>query len=152
MQPSLAAFQKTALAETNGATFDQIMDAWYAKHAPDPAPGKTWADPALDTSDWKTMILPSWWAKYGYPEFPNEVIWFRRDFDLPASWAGKDLMLHLADVVDRDTTYINGTKIGETYRRGPARNYKVPAALLKPGRNVIAVRILSIDGRRRDGR
>lgn len=146
LQPALANFQKIALAEKGGTTFDQLMDAWYARHAPDPAPGQSWADPALDTSGWKTMNLPAWWVNTGIPIFANESIWFRRDFTLPNAWAGKDLIIHLGNVIDRDTTYVNGTKVGGQYYRGQPRDYKVPTALLKPGRNVIAIRELGFDG------
>ena len=143
---ALAAFQKTAQAEKAGTTFDQIVEAWNARHDAPPAPGKTWADPDIDASAWKTMGQPNWWVNTGIPIFADETLWFRRSFDLPAAWAGKDLMLHLGDLVDRDTTYVNGTKVGGLYRRGLQRDYRVPAALLKPGQNIIAIRALSFSG------
>ena len=47
---------------------------------------------------------------------------------------------------DRDTTYINGTAVGGLNDPAAPRDYKVPAALLKPGRNVLAIRVLDTGG------
>ena len=148
MRPALSAFQEIALEEKSGMTFDQIMEPWYEKHDPGSAPGKTWADPALDTSAWKTMTLPNVWNKAGVPELAqfNGTVWFRRGFDLPPAWAGKDLALHFGRVGERDTTYVNGRKVGEANWLWDGRNYTVPSALLKPGRNEITVRDLGLGG------
>jgi len=49
-------------------------------------------------------------------------------------------------VDDIDTTFVNGIKIGTTTGYNVARRYSVPAGVLKPGRNVIAVRVLDTGG------
>ena len=166
--------QAQARQDPNG--FAQRIEAWYAKHDPGSAPAAptpavstaasntaannaadggapapaahTWADPALDTSGWKTMRLPTAWERSGAPEMAvfDGVVWFRREFDLPAAWAGKDLTLHLGPIDDRDTTYVNGRAIGGLNDYQALRDYKIPAADLKPGRNVLAVRVLDTGG------
>jgi hypothetical protein len=70
----------------------------------------------------------------------------RREINIPASWAGKDLKLELGRVDDFDITFWNGERIGAIGPENPAayntdRNYMVPGRLVKAGRNVIAVRI-----------
>jgi beta-galactosidase len=70
----------------------------------------------------------------------------RREINIPASWAGKDLRLELGRVDDFDVTFWNGEKIGSIGAENPTawnteRNYTVPGRLVKAGRNVIAVRI-----------
>lgn len=147
--PVVTAMQQ-ARQDPNG--FGKTTDAWYAKHDPGSAvggvAGKTWADPDLSTTDWKAIAEPVSFQQSGIPELAgtNDVVWLRREFDLPAAWAGKDLTLHLGPVDDRDTTYVNGTPVGGLNDYAAPRDYKVPAALLKPGRNVLAVRVLDTGG------
>lgn len=147
--PVVTAMQQ-ARQDPNG--FGKTTDAWYAKHDPgsavDGAAGKTWADPDLSTTDWKTIEEPVAFQQSGLAELAgtNDVVWLRREFDLPAGWSGKDLTLHLGPIDDRDTTYINGTPVGGLNDYAAPRDYKVPAALLKSGRNVLAVRVLDTGG------
>jgi len=142
--PVVTALQQVR-QDPNG--FGKTTDAWYVKHDPGSA-DKTWADPDLDASGWKAITEPVSFQQSGLPELAgtNDIVWLRRDFDLPAAWAGKDLTLHLGPVDDRDTTYINGTPVGGLNDYAAQRDYKVPAALLKPGRNVLAVRVLDTGG------
>ena len=71
---------------------------------------------------------------------------FRKEIDVPTSEAGRDLVLSLGVLRDFDTTCFNGMEVGTTAASNPngtpaERNYVVPAALVKAGRNVIAVRL-----------
>jgi sialate O-acetylesterase len=142
--PVVTAMQQ-ARQDPNG--FGKTTDAWYVKNDPG-SKDKTWADPDLNTSDWKTIGEPVAFQQSGIAELAgtNDIVWLRREFDLPAAWAGKDLTLHLGPVDDRDTTYINGTPVGGLNDAAAPRDYKVPAALLRPGRNVLAVRVLDTGG------
>src|SRR5262249_51573020 len=109
------------------------------------AGGSAWSDPVLDTSAWKTMTVPGLWEDQGEPDL-NGVVWFRKTFDLPpaaAKHAG-DLLLGMID--DVDTTWVNGVKVGATVGYNVVRRYVVPAGVLKPGRNVVAVRVLDTGG------
>jgi sialate O-acetylesterase len=79
------------------------------------------------------------------------AVWFRKELELPASWASKDLVLNLPPIDDLDTTYFNGTKIGATGRETPnsymvPRKYVVPGSLVRAGRSVIAVRVFDSAG------
>ena len=65
---------------------------------------------------------------------------------MPADWAGKDLTLSLGPVDDMDTTWINDTEVGEKYRYDIPRVYKVPAAAVKAGHNVLTIRVLDTGG------
>ncbi|MBE6632351.1 MAG: beta-galactosidase [Ruminococcaceae bacterium] len=47
----------------------------------------------------------------GHTDFINAV-WYKRDLDIPADWAGKRVILHI-DACDYTTTvYVNGKKVG----------------------------------------
>jgi beta-galactosidase len=75
----------------------------------------------------------------------GEVV-FRKTIDIPDNMAGKDLVLNLAAMDDFDYTYFNGILVGFTDDKVKdnwsfVRTYEVPAKLVKPGKNVIAIRI-----------
>jgi sialate O-acetylesterase len=108
-----------------------------------------YADPNCDTSDWKTMNLPQFFETAGVKM--DGAIWFRKEVEIPASWTGKTLELNLGAIDDFDTTYFNGAKVGGIGSETPnsyivQRHYKVPAELVKPGKNVIAVRVFDSAG------
>jgi sialate O-acetylesterase len=72
----------------------------------------------------------------------NGVVWFRREIQVPAEMAGKPAKLAWGGTDDSDRTYVNGKFLSKAKGRRFRRVYALPASLLKPGRNVIAVRIL----------
>ena len=98
----------------------------------------------FDTRAWKRMSLPQLWESAGLQA--DGAFWFRREIDVPAAWAGRDLSLHLGALDDFDNTYFNGVQVGaigaevESSYTVP-RRYTVPASLVRAGRNVIAVRL-----------
>lgn len=120
--------------------------ALYAKN--DPGTPGNWQNPSLDDTGWKTLPQPGLFQDAGDPELAhiNGVVWYRRTFDLPAGDAGKAAVLHLlAD--DNDTTWVNGVQVGATEGYNTPRAYSLPAALLKPAGNVVAVRVLDTGGK-----
>ncbi|HLK90988.1 MAG TPA: sialate O-acetylesterase [Polyangia bacterium] len=129
--------------------YEAKLETWFAAHDAGSAAGHLWSDPALVVQDaktvWKTMSLPTLWEDAGEPDL-NGVVWFRRTFDLPAGAAGAAAELDLAMVDDIDTTWVNGLKVGFTVGYNLVRKYAVPAGVLKPGHNVVAVRVLDTGG------
>jgi len=73
---------------------------------------------------------------------------FRKEIDIPAHEAGKDMVLALGALDDFDSTYFNGVEVGHmdiqtaNWHQAP-RHYVVPAALVKAGKNVITVRLFN---------
>lgn len=102
-----------------------------------------WASTGLNTSGWQTMPLPGFWDNQGLQAF-NGVVWFRKNITLPQSLAGKDLVLSLGNIDDEDITWFNGVKVGETKTHATKRVYNIPASIVKPGENTIAVRVNDI--------
>jgi len=119
-------------------------DRWYRNYDAG-SHGIVWNTPNLDTSAWKTMDLPTLWEDAGLPNFDG-VVWFRKDVDLPESWAGKEAILHLGPIDDNDTTFVNGVLVGDTEGWNAPRDYNLPPGTLKAGRNVISVRVLDTGG------
>jgi sialate O-acetylesterase len=105
-----------------------------------------WADPSYDDSDWTTMKLPASWEDEGLRDLKGAV-WFRKEIDIPASMIGKPAKLFMGTIVDSDSAYVNGTFIGTTGYQYPPRRYEVPANLLKQGKNIITLRVISNDGK-----
>ena len=97
-----------------------------------------WAHPGLDDSSWKSIKLPSKVQEL-WPS-TNGIYWFRKEIDIPASWAGKDLTLSLGPVDDFDETYWDGELVGSGQHWNKAREYAIPARLVKDGRAVITIR------------
>jgi sialate O-acetylesterase len=77
----------------------------------------------------------------------NGVVWFRKDVDVPAALVGPPARLELGTLVDADSTYINGQLVGSTGYQYPPRKYDVKPGVLKAGKNVVVVRLVSNGGR-----
>ncbi len=106
--------------------------------------GRGFARPGLGTAGWTTMDLPRFWEDAGLDI--DGAVWFRREVDVPAGWAGRDLALSLGPIDDFDVAYWNGAEVGATGAETPEfwsvpRQYTIPARLVKAGRAVIAVRV-----------
>jgi sialate O-acetylesterase len=99
-----------------------------------------WAATNFDDGQWKTMPEPDFWDQHGYKNWYG-AIWFRKEVNIDAAMVGKEALLNLGQVDDADITYFNGTEIGKNTFRDTKRIYKIPAALVKPGKNVIAIKI-----------
>ncbi|MDT5155670.1 MAG: sialate O-acetylesterase [Acidobacteriota bacterium] len=103
-----------------------------------------YANPESAFADWKKMRVPQAWESAGLDV--DGAVWFRKEVNVPAAWAGRDLMLSLGAIDDFDTTYFNGVRVGSTGGETPnswtvPRRYRVPGSLARAGRNVIAVRV-----------
>ncbi len=95
---------------------------------------------AADDSSWEKMELPSMIEEAGL-DIDGEI-WFRRTIDVPANAAGRKATLSLGIIDDADETWLNGVKVGET-KNGwdKKRQYEIPAGVLKPGKNLLAIRV-----------
>ena len=100
-----------------------------------------------DTTSWTSLTMPTTLETLGgtWSTSDGEMV-FRGAFNLPTEWAGKDLLLKLGSIDDFDTTYVNGTQVGQTTDSTPSywsalREYRVPAALVKAGSNILSIRV-----------
>jgi sialate O-acetylesterase len=124
-------------------TLEERLQAWWS--ANDAGTREQWSTPAFADAAWKEMTVPGAWEGKGLPEFDG-VVWFRKTIEIPADWAGKDAVLRLGSIDDRDTTYFNGVQVGAMDVWNQPRVYKIPAELMKAGRATIAVRVLDTGG------
>jgi sialate O-acetylesterase len=133
-----------AKIEKDQIAWDKQIDPLLAN------PGKVnaaWFNPADGLKDWKKINVPGRWQNSPDLKF-NGAIWFRKVVDVPADLAATSATLSLGNVDDYDFTWVNGKLVGQTGKNaGPkpssiARNYSLPAGSLKPGQNVILVRVV----------
>ena len=112
----------------------------------------SYAEPDFDDSDWKSIMVPSNWKTIGIWDL-DDFAWYRKTFTIPADGKLKDMTLIGGRIDDFDEIYVNGVKIGETNdgrRLGASssfselRIYNIPNGVLKPGENVISVRVEDI--------
>ena len=105
-----------------------------------------WADPALDDAAWATLAVPAPWESAGYPGMDG-VAWYRTSFELTAAEAAGGVRIGLGQIDDSDESWVNGVRVGGMTNAWSApREYAVPAAALRAGRNVVAVRVTDVGG------
>lgn len=128
---------------------------------------KGWATEGFNDRSWRALTVPGEWEAQGvvqsYPGMPcpelskalkekgvlnayNGLAWYRRWVEVPAAWQGKDLELLIGGVDDWDWAFFDGRVIGSTGQgaRNPSsipRRYTIPAAMVRPGRNLLAIRV-----------
>ena len=126
-------------------------------------------------NQWDQITVPGSWESQGFrdanPMTPgdnpfkniknrgtdgpyNGYAWYRKTLQVPAEWAGNDLMFTATSIDDYDWVYFNGKEIGHTggdnhpkdFWEAP-RKYKIPKELVNfGGYNVIAIRVYDIRG------
>lgn len=139
----------------------------WVKH-PDERP-KDFFQPSFDVSGWKEIAVPSSWQCQGYdvPVYSNQRYLFkrdwprvmgeppqnftaftnrnpvgsyRRDFEIPADWSGRDVFINFDGVDSFFYLWINGHYVGFS------KDSRTPAAFnitkyLQPGKNVLAAEV-----------
>lgn len=101
-----------------------------------------WYAENYNDKDWKDIQLPA--SFHGTELEPiRGAVWLRKEVNIPEHIAGREGKLILGTVVDADDTYINGVLVGNTGYLYPPRRYKIPEGLLKEGKNIITVRVVT---------
>lgn len=125
--------------------------------------------PSYDVSSWKEIPVPSNWQVLGYgtpyyrnngytfqPDFPhvmstppkeytayterNPVGSYRRDFDIPADWNGRQIFLTFDGVDAGFFLWVNGEKVGYSTNSRNAAEFDI-TSYVKPGKNMVAVEV-----------
>jgi hypothetical protein len=71
---------------------------------------------------------------------PNELLWYRRTFEVPAGWKGKRVLLHFEAVDWEATVLVNGKELGT--HRGMSDPFSFDITdFVKEGQNELLVRV-----------
>ena len=60
---------------------------------------------------------------------------------------GKPAKLFMGRIVDADNVYINGVLSGSITYQYPPRRYDLHSGLLKPGKNLIVIKVINNSGK-----
>jgi len=107
---------------------------------------KTWFDTTYVATGWHHFWLPGYWADQGIKGL-NGVVWFRKEINVSANMVGKPAKIYMGRIVDADLLYVNGILSGSTTYQYPPRRYSLPDGVLKPGKNIIVIRITNTAGK-----
>lgn len=101
--------------------------------------------PDFNDSQWKEMYLPKPWEAQGFPALDGIVV-YRLVFTVADADAGKEALLDMPAIDDIDSTYINGKFIGSLRQWDALRQYKIPAGVLKAGKNSLVIKVQDDQG------
>lgn len=124
------------------AIFGKQWEAWWTRSFENA--GTPWRDEKA--AGWEAVPLPMRdWKKWGDAELAqhNGMLWYRKSFELTAEQAKKAAILHLGEIDEIDMTWVNGKPLAHSFGWGAPRDYAVPPAMLRVGRNEIVTNIYS---------
>lgn len=100
-----------------------------------------WSALDFNDSNWKTIKTPTYWEAQGYMDIDG-IGWYRKEIQLTEKQSQSNLTLHLGKVDDSDITFLNGIEVGKTDNQyNEERIYTVDKKYIKPGKNMIVVRV-----------
>jgi sialate O-acetylesterase len=105
-----------------------------------------WYDTSFAPKDWHRISIPGYWNDQGIKNL-NGVVWYRREIEVPESMTGIPSTILMGKIVDADFIYINGVLVGNTGYKYPDRKYNISAGILKPGKNLIVIRVINDAGK-----
>ncbi len=137
-----------------------LSGTWKFHWAPVPAEAPERFDvPGFDASGWGEIEVPSSWQMQGFghplfrnvsqpfpstpPRVPasyNPVGSYRRTFEVPEGWRGRQVFLHFEGVKSASYVWVNGNEVGYNQGGMEPAEYDV-TGLLRPGANTIAVQV-----------
>ena len=121
-------------------------------------------DVKYDDSQWKDFPVPGLFEFNGYgdrtyknigyawatqfdpnppyiSELNNYTGSYRRTFELPADWKGKDVYFHVGSATSNLTLWVNGKYVGYSEDSKVAAEFNI-SKYLKPGKNLIAMQVM----------
>ena len=127
------------LAAEGAPEYGNYIQHWYDQY--DIGLKENWAAPDFDDSTWKPVTLPGGFAELGVPDTPA-LAWFRKEIDLPDPLPAGRAMMFLGIIERMDTVWVNGKEAGGSAWVENPRVYFMRPGVLKPGRNIIAIRVM----------
>jgi sialate O-acetylesterase len=125
-----------------GELAQQYKTQWWAAHDP----GLAWTKDETDATLWKPATVPAnYWNYNILPGFEGAV-WYRKGFDIPATWAGKGLVVSCPGIYPEGSVFVDGIDITASATRQAPGLFRVPAERAQPGHHVLAIRVIGVNG------
>ncbi len=153
--------ETTAVTGQRGesACFKLLNGTWRFNYVETPADRPSnFADPEYDVSGWDDIQVPCSWQVEGYgrphytnmpypfpvdpPHVPTEnpVGTYRRTFDLPEDWGGREVFLRFEGVDSAFQVFVNGHDVGFSKGSRLPSEFDITEHL-QPGQNVVGVQV-----------
>ena len=156
---------ENAAAPENSVNYISLHGKWAFNwvQSADQRPTGFW-NPGYDDKGWDSMVVPGIWELNGFgdpiyvntgyawrnqfqsnpPEVPvynNHVGSYRREFAIPASWSGKDVIMHIGSATSCIYVWVNGKFVGYSEDSKLEAEFDI-TKFIKPGqKNLIAMQI-----------
>ncbi len=127
------------LKAKGGPEYGNFIMHWYDDY--DLGQKNNWSAADFDDASWKTVKIPGGFQELGVPDAPS-LCWFRKEILLPDPLPSGKATIFLGVIERMDTTFVNGQWIGASAWVENPRAYPLGEGILKPGKNVIAIRVL----------
>lgn len=129
------------LHQKGGPEYGSFLMHWLDEY--DIGQSNHWQAAGFDDSGWKPVQVPGGFSELGVADVPG-IGWFRKEFTLPDPLPGGKAVLHLGVIEKMDTAWLNGQWVGASSWVENPRAYPIGDGILKPGKNVIAVRVFKV--------
>jgi beta-galactosidase len=146
--------------QLTASPYYKTLNGWWSFHYTDSAKNrpKDYFKPNLNTQSWSKIEVPSNWELkgfglpiytniiYPFPKNPpfvgeyNPVGTYRKEFTVPSSWKGQQVILHFGSITGCAIVYVNGAKVGMSKASKIAAEFNI-TKYLQPGNNVLAVQV-----------
>jgi sialate O-acetylesterase len=124
-----------------GPEYGSFLMHWLDEY--DVGTSNNWPASDFDDLNWKTVQIPGGFQQLGVADVPS-VCWFRKEITLPDPLPSGRAILFLGSIEKMDTTYINGQWVGASSWVENPRVYAIKDGILKPGKNVLAIRVFKM--------
>jgi len=160
---SFDSYQQALEGEKNSSSnYISLNGTWKFHYSDNPGVRPVnFYKPSFNDAEWDQIEVPSNWELEGYgipiysntpyewtlnpkpPEIPtdhNPVGSYRRSFDLPAEWDGKEVYLHFGAVKSAFYLWVNGKKVGYSQGSKTPAEFNI-SSYLAEGKNQVALEV-----------
>ncbi|MBL1150395.1 MAG: 9-O-acetylesterase [Armatimonadetes bacterium] len=131
--------------EANLRSLPERIREWEAK-VRSLEPGlNSWMNATIDDSAWNRLSVLGKWAGTSLAGWDGSV-WYRGTFTLSEGASLGPATLELGTIDDDEITWVNGREVGRTAGWDRPRTYALRRTDLKPGTNVVTVRVWDSGG------
>ncbi|KAA3438597.1 sialate O-acetylesterase [Rufibacter hautae] len=118
-----------------------LVRFWDIVYNPKNKTDKTIPNPNYNDAKWPELVMPATLKNLNLPGYEG-MMWLRKTIHLPQNLFGKEVTLHFGHPEMNYSLYFNGKEIAKNvWNAKPTHHYRIPANLVKQGKNVIAVRM-----------